>query len=127
MLRQMDLRYEQRYAAQIKALEAALLAQEKAVDTAMTAAERAVNKAEVATERRLEGMNEFRGALQDQTKTLINTDQFEALRQIVAQNAGRLDRIEGRSTGVGATVVLFISLGGLGLAVLSFILSRLIG
>jgi tetrahydromethanopterin S-methyltransferase subunit G len=60
-----DTRDQQRYDAQQKALEAALLAAEKAVATAMAAAEKAVVKAEMAAEKRFDAVNEFRGAYQD--------------------------------------------------------------
>jgi len=60
-----DLRYQQRFDAQQKALDAALLAAEKAVQTALTAAEKAVAKAELAAEKRFEGLNELRAVVQD--------------------------------------------------------------
>jgi len=65
LLAEMDLRYQQRFDAQTRALDAALLAAEKAVQTALTAAEKAVTKAEVAAEKRFDAVNEFRGAYQD--------------------------------------------------------------
>lgn len=65
LLSEMDLRYQQRYDAQIKALDAALLAAEKAVQTALTAAEKAVTKAEVAAEKRFDSVNEFRQLVND--------------------------------------------------------------
>lgn len=52
-----DLRDQQRFDAQQKALTDALLAAEKAVAAALTAADTAVNKAEQAAERRLDGVN----------------------------------------------------------------------
>lgn len=71
LLNEMDLRYQQRYDAQTKALEAALLAADKAVQAALLAAEKAVIKAETAAERRFESVNEFRGQLGDQAKTFM--------------------------------------------------------
>ena len=53
-------------------------AQEKAVAAALAASDRAVSKAEAATERRLEGMNEFRDALNDYSRTLMPRPEFEA-------------------------------------------------
>jgi len=76
VFKQIDLRYQQRYDAQIKAVEAAFLAQqtamqaallaaEKAVQTALQAAEKAVTKAEIAAEKRFDSVNEFREAYKD--------------------------------------------------------------
>lgn len=76
IFRETDLRYQQRYDAQTKALDAAFLAQqtamqtalqaaEKAVQTALLAAEKAVAKAETAAEKRFDAVNEFRAAYQD--------------------------------------------------------------
>jgi len=58
---QKDLRDQQRFDAQQKALTDALLAAEKAVAAALTAADTAVNKAEQASERRLDGVNNGMG------------------------------------------------------------------
>lgn len=74
--RERDRRYQDRFEAQTKALDAAFLAQQTAMQTALTAAERAVQaallaakeavvKQETATNQRLGAMNEFRGAVQD--------------------------------------------------------------
>jgi hypothetical protein len=90
-----DLRDEQRFEAQSSAIAAALLA-----------AEKAVTKAETATERRFEGVNEFRQTLSDQAATFISRVEFEGQRDGSAERirelTGRLDKIEGRSTGIGA-------------------------
>jgi multidrug efflux pump subunit AcrA (membrane-fusion protein) len=74
-----DLRHQQRYDAQIKALDAALLAAEKAVDAALKAAEKAVTKAEIAAEKRFESVNEFRGTLADQAAQLMSRTEVTAL------------------------------------------------
>ena len=71
-----DLRYQQRFEAQTKALDAAFLAQqtavqaalsaaEKGVQTALVAAEKAVTKAETAAEKRFDAISEFRAAFND--------------------------------------------------------------
>lgn len=62
-----DDRYSQRFDAQ-----------EKAVAAALAAAKEAVTKAETATEKRLEGVNEFRQSLEDQQRTFIRQDVFDA-------------------------------------------------
>ena len=84
-----DLRdmLNERYATQTKALDAAFIAQQtamktafdaadKAVAAALESAEKAVVKAETAAEKRFEGVNEFRGQLQDQAATFISRTEF---------------------------------------------------
>ena len=66
-----DRRYEQRFADQQQAVEAAL-----------SAAKEAVIKAETAAEKRFEGVNEFRAALGDQQRLLM--PRSEADRAITA-------------------------------------------
>jgi hypothetical protein len=79
--------------------------QEKALAIAQAAADRAATKAEVASEKRFDAVNEFRAQLADQASTFMPraeaqvslnalTDDIELLRT-------RLDKLEGRSTGVG--------------------------
>jgi len=86
---QMDRRYQERFEAQTKALDAAFLAQqtamqaallaaEKAVQTALSAAEKAVTKAEIANEKRFDSVNEFRSTLSDQASRLMPRTESEA-------------------------------------------------
>lgn len=101
----------QRFDDQSVAVAAALAAQKEAVAAALTAADRAVSKAELAAERRFEGVNEFRGQLSDQAATFMS--RAEALLQMQANAdkidalATRMDRTEGRSTGLNAGWVIF--------------------
>jgi len=69
--RESDLRYQQRFDAQAKALEAAFQAAKEAVQAALSAADRAVSKAELAADKRFESVNEFRKTLDDQQRTLM--------------------------------------------------------
>ena len=55
---------DKRYAQQAEA-------QKEAINAALAAADRAVAKAEAATEKRFESVNEFRGTLDNQQRTLI--------------------------------------------------------
>lgn len=93
LMAERDLRYQQRFEAQTSAIHAALLA-----------AEKAVTKAETANERRFESVNEFRETLSDQAATFISRVEFEALRSAYAERirelAERLDKTEGRSSGL---------------------------
>ena len=85
-----DKRYEQRWEASQKALElgfagqkaavdAAFAAQKEAINAALAAADRAVSKAELATEKRFESVNEFRGTLDNQQRTLIPRSEVDVL------------------------------------------------
>jgi hypothetical protein len=103
LLKEIDRRVEQRFADQEKAVSAALAAAEKAVLNASAAAEKAVLKAESASDKRFEAVNEFRAALNDQSKMLITRDEVE---QRLKSNddktdliTSRMDRLEGRSDG----------------------------
>jgi len=85
-----DKRYEQRFEASQKALDlgfagqkaavdAAFAAQKEAINAALAAADRAVSKAELATEKRFESVNEFRGTLDNQQRTLIPRSEVDVL------------------------------------------------
>lgn len=94
-----DLRYEQRFAAQ-----------ERAVAAALESAKEAVLKAERAAERRFESMNEFRGVLTDQASTFVTRAESEQLHHSLQDKVdlviSRLDRLEGRTSGISAGWVL---------------------
>jgi hypothetical protein len=110
-LREADnLRLQQRFDASEAALKAALLAADTATQTAMTAAEKAVTKAETATEKRFEGVNEFRQALSDQTSSFASRVELRALDQRVTDLGTRMDKTEGRSTGLSDGTKMLISI-----------------
>lgn len=106
LLREMDLRYQQRYDAQIKAVEAAFAAADKAVQAAMAAAEKAVTKAEIAAEKRFDAVNEFRSAYQDiiahQMPRTEADQRFEALGEKIDDLKARTQQMSGRSDGISA-------------------------
>jgi hypothetical protein len=106
---------DERYATQTKALDAAFKAAEQAVAVALANAEKATTKAEAAAERRLEGMNEFRGALSDQTKNFLPRAEYVPAHNAISERldavnqrmsalelrlTSRLDRGEGEGAGV---------------------------
>jgi hypothetical protein len=93
-----DLRDQQRYDAQTKALEAAMVAADKAVQAALLAAEKAVNKAEVAAERRFESVNEFRAQLGDQAKTFMPRSEYEV------QHSALADKMEAHALNLSARI-----------------------
>jgi len=88
-----DLRYQQRFDAA-----------EKAVQAALSAADRAVSKAELASEKRFEGVNEFRNTLSDQQRTLIPRQEVDVLMQAMNEKIGQLQAAniarQAESTGV---------------------------
>lgn len=124
-----DRRYEQRFEASQKALDAAFMAQKEAVTAALAAQDRAVTKAELATEKRFESVNEFRGTLDSQQRTLIPRSEVDVLirgvEEKIANNTKVLDQLQARqreraAEGAGMK-------GGWGLAVgaVGFILTTL--
>jgi hypothetical protein len=85
---------DERYATQTKALDAAFKAAEQAVSVALANAEKATAKAEAAADRRLEGMNEFREALSDQTKTLLSRAEYNPAHEALLDRIGAMnDRV----------------------------------
>jgi len=74
-----DKRYEERFGASQKALELGLAGQKSEISAALAAADRAVQKAETATEKRFESVNEFRGTLDNQQRTLIPRSEVDVL------------------------------------------------
>lgn len=103
---------QERYETQTKALDAAFVAAEKAMQTALASAERAVSKAESAAERRFESVNEFRQTLTDQAATFMPRVEAEQRIEALAEKhdalAARVDRTEGRSTGMSASWGLLV-------------------
>jgi len=63
------------------------------VDMALAAADKAVTKAEIATEKRFDGVNEFRGAMADQSKAFMPRAEYEVQRAAVNDALGRLDGV----------------------------------
>lgn len=97
--------FDQRFRDQEKAVDAAVQASDKATSVAMTAEQRAVAKAEASTEKRFESVNEFRQTLTDQATTFMPRAEAQVINQALAEKidilAAKLDKIEGRSSGVG--------------------------
>jgi ABC-type multidrug transport system fused ATPase/permease subunit len=93
-LREMDKRYEQRWAAQQTAL----------------------NKVEASTQDRFASVNEFRAVLSDQQHTYITRTEYERAHQYLIDkandNSDRLNRLEGSQSGVSSTVATLIAVIG---------------
>lgn len=129
LMRESDTRYEQRFIAQQEAIQAALLAQKEAVQAALIAADRAVAKAETASEKRFEGVNEFRGQLADQAAQLMPRSEAEARIQAMADKLSevvdRVNRSEGRGTGMQASWAIAVAVFGMLLGVAGLLFAAL--
>ncbi len=130
MLREeMDKRYQQRFDAQQQALQDALVAQEKAVTAALMAADRAVVKAETASEKRFDGVNEFRGAMADLQSGLMPRSEAEqriaALAEKFDDLADRVNRSEGKGSGVAASWAVGVAAVFVLLAIAGFFVTLL--
>jgi DNA-binding transcriptional regulator YbjK len=120
-----DRRYQERFDAQTKALDAAflaqqtaasnaLLSQEKATGAAMAASEKAITKAEMATDNRLTLLNELRGGV-------ATREQLEALAARLADMKERFDELKGRGAGANALWGYIAGAVGLLIAVAAFV------
>ena len=125
--REKDVRDQQRFDAQQKALTDALLAQEKAVAAALSAANTAVGKAEVASEKRLDSVNEFRGQLKDQQATLISRAEadarFASITDSITELKDRANRSDGKGAGVTTAWVVLVAVIGMGVGVAGVLLA----
>jgi Flp pilus assembly protein TadB len=112
--------------AEHHANEVRFLAMEKATVAALAAAQRAVEKAEIAVEKRLEGMNEFRGSLADQARLLMPRGEADsrinALSETLKELASRIDRQEGRGSGLNAGWGYLVGAVGLVAAIIAIFL-----
>ena len=88
-----DVRYEQRFLAQEKAVKDALTSQEKAVNAALAASEKAVFVAEQNAEKWRTNANEWRGSMNDREAKFVQVPEFLALKE-------RIDKSEGHGKGV---------------------------
>jgi phosphopantetheinyl transferase (holo-ACP synthase) len=112
-----DRRYQERFEASQKALEAALTSADRAVQAALLAAKEAVIKAELSADKRFELLNELRTGV-------ATTEQIEALEKVVADLSKRSDQREGRGAGVGAVYGWVIAaIGAIG-AIVAIIATR---
>jgi len=88
-----DQRYQERFAAQEKAVKDALAAQEKAVNAALAASEKAVLVAENNAQKWRENANEWRAAMTDRERNFATQGDFKAIKE-------RVDRGEGSGKGM---------------------------
>jgi hypothetical protein len=95
-----DRRYEERFQAQDRALQAALVE-----------SQRALTKAEHALEKRLDLLNEMRAAMSDQAQAYLPRSRYDsehdALEEKIQVNATRLEKLEARAGGLNNGWILF--------------------
>lgn len=101
--------------------------QDKAVQAALLAAKEAVLKAEVASEKRFESVNEFRRTLSDQTNTFLPRPEYDsnhkALEDKIDALTDRMNRSDGKSSGLNAGWGYLAGAIGLAATVISIILA----
>jgi len=98
------------------------------VALALSAADKAVTKAEIATEKRFEAVDEFRGALHEQSKTFVTRVEFDALSHRMTEKIDggtnrtmekiddlRKSRDMFTGTATGASALWGYAIGGVGL------------
>lgn len=121
-----DKRYEQRFDASQKALELGLAGQKAEITTALTAADRAVSKAELATEKRFESVNEFRGTLDQQQRTLIPRSEVDVLvrglDEKIAQLTKQMDQLSAERLGIKGGWGYAVGAAGFVLLVATFVM-----
>ena len=133
LLAEKDLRDQQRYDAQTKAVETAMAAQQTAMRAALDAADKfnamilsaqkeAVTKAEIAADKRFDLLNELRMGV-------ATHEQMEALEKVVTVMRDEVTGMRQRSAGVSASWAMMMGLGGLiitvvGVAVAIFVASH---
>lgn len=116
---------DNRFEAQEKAVAAALTAQKEAVSAALAAADRAVAKAESASDKRFDSVNEFRGALADNFRTLMPRSESEQARAIINEKidalTARVNQREDRGQGRGDVWAYVVGAVGLIAAIISIV------
>ena len=127
LMNERDLRYDQRFQAQEKALQDNFIAAEKAISIAMASSDRAVTKAEVAAEKRFDGLNELRGAMSDQASRLMPRAEtelaFASLREKVDAALTRVNTIESSKHGATDNTKMILAALGSALAVAGLFLA----
>jgi hypothetical protein len=124
LLHDLDLNHSQRHQAFDRLTDAKFVTQRVMMESqaekvalALAAADKAISKSEQATEKRFESVNEFRKTLSDQAANFISRREFEVLREAQAQRtlefSARLDKAEGRSSGLDAAWVYLVGAFGI--------------
>lgn len=119
--------HEEAHAADSRALSAALQSQKEANFQALASSKEAVQKAEASSERRFESVNEFRSALSDQQRNLMPRTEVAAVMQAMQDKIDglthRLDRGDGRGSGLQAGWGYLIGAVGLAGVIISIVIT----
>jgi hypothetical protein len=87
------------------------------VDTRFEAYDKAVQAALISAEKRLDGMNEFRGQLTDQTKTFIPRNEYSVqhanLEDRLTTLTDRFNKLEGSRSGVSGSWTILVTIASL--------------
>lgn len=94
-----DKRYEQRFGAQ-----------EKAVNAALTAAKEAVSKAETSAEKRFDSVNEFRAQLSDQAATFMPRMESEQRMSTLDEKIGAVTKVCVAAIFLGIAIITVVIL-----------------
>jgi len=96
---------------------------EATIKVAVNSAKEAVDKAEKASEKRLDGLNELRGAMTDQSATYITRETVSAMTSALSARLDlikeRQDRMEGRGSGLQQGWGYIVGAVGLALGLVS--------
>lgn len=113
-----DLRsmLDERYRTQTDAVRAAFAAQETAVNAALLSQEKAVVKAEVAADKRFDLLNELRIGV-------ATREQIDALDKRVDDINDRINRTEGRTSGLSAGWGYLVGAVGLAATVILLVIT----
>ena len=113
LMTERDLRDHQRYEASRNALDAAL-----------GCAKEAITKAEAAYEKRFDNTNQWKQTFSELSGKMVTRMEYssasEALKDKIEEVSGRIKVIEGKSTGIGASL-------GVVMAVAALLISLMIG
>lgn len=123
------IRNQQRFDAQTKALEAALLAQQAAVQAAMTASEKAIAKSEVSSEKRFDQLAEAQRTVHAMISDTMPRREAEARIEALVLKIDDLksyaSTTQGRDTGISSSWAFLA--GGIGLlaAIVSVVITTI--
>lgn len=117
LLAQKELRDQQRYDAQTKAVETAMAAAEKFNAAILAAQQDAVNKANVSDDKRFDLLNELRVGV-------ATREQVEALEKIVSALSERVGRSAGSGAGMTQALTFVLAAAAVLVAILVPILLR---
>lgn len=102
-------------------------ADQRAIGAALAAAEKAVAKAEEAMTKRLEGLNELRGMVSDQSANYPSRDavdaKFEAQTAMIDAVKDRMTAFEGIRRGMGQTGATVVQAITIGVAIIAILIS----